>query len=122
MTVRPYRLDYMLWDTLSLTGFILIINAYAFIQRDIYFYFQGRYKKLLVSVLYVIMIITGYFLFYVLFLPTIPYFDFFIRFEPLKEEFSNFPSSPLGAVIFIFLGLGFSYLSVVTFIRRRTYY
>lgn len=121
LTVTPYQLSTILWGTLSLTGFILMANAYIFIHRDLKFCSSGKFQKILITFFYPIMIIIGYLLWYLLFAVPVPYFEFFKPLNTLNEEFSNISTSLMGFSIFIVLGMSFTVLSVFVFKRRRSY-
>lgn len=120
-TAQPYWVDNIIWDTLSLTGFIMMINAYIFIHRDLTIRFQDRYQKLILMILYSILIIMGYLVWYLLFTVAIPYFKFLEPLNQFKKDFPNVSSVAIGAIFFNLCGIGLTVLSIFIFKNRKTY-
>jgi len=120
-TAKPYRIDLIFWEALSITGFILITNAFVFIYRDITSVFYGKFKNNVSVILYNFMIIIGYLIFYLLFSITIPYFDFLKHLVPFQIEGAEFSSSLTGTIFFNVIGLGLSSLSIYVFTHRKSY-
>ena len=120
-TIRPYRVDTIIWETLSLTGFIFMANAILFIHRDLYLSLSRRYQKAGLMAAYSFIIVLGYVLFYFIFAVSIPYFKFLRQLDPFKDNFKTIASSPYAILLSNVLGIGFSIMSVVIYERRRSY-
>jgi len=121
LTIKSYHPNLVLWETLSLTGFILIVGAYPFLFRDISICFPGRYQRLALGIFNLIILIISYAVFYMLFATNVPYFEFLRRLEPQQTEYAKISASPLGTIIFLLLGLGVSSASVYLFKYRKSY-
>lgn len=120
-SVRPYRVDKIVWETLSLCGFVFIANAIFFINRDLSQFWYKKFQRGGLMILYAFVIILGYILFYFIFAVSIPYFKFLRQIDPFKENFENISSSPFTALLLGLLGIGFMGLSIVLFGRRNSY-
>lgn len=119
-TARPYRFDIIFWDTLSVTGFILIANAFPYFFRDLNFCFKEKYKAVIISILLVLMFFIGYLLIFIFGVNEYSW-KIFLPLLPLRKLLINFSTVSTGAIVFILIGLGFSALNVLTFERRKSY-
>lgn len=120
-TIRPYLIDKIILETLTMSGFILMANATLFIYRDLFQTSSGSVRKLDFQIFRAIMILLGYILFYIIFAVGIPYFSFLRRINLFKENFHNVASSPYAAIVFNLLGIGLTIMSVILFARRKSY-
>lgn len=107
------------WKIISFNGVILFFNADYTLSRDLYYCItrkdkiQGIHIDLLPTVFLPLMnaLVLLYF--------AIPHaFHFSL---PLREQLVNAIFSPGGAILLNIVGLGLSYLSVVVFVRRRSF-
>lgn len=110
----------ILWDLMSLTGFVLVMNAAPFIYRDLSYCFHAKSKKVVLVIVYALMIMVGYFLF-ILFIVSAGAVSMSESLLSLKNDFSNFITSFVGALFFNLFGIMMTILSVVVFDRRKTY-
>lgn len=119
--LRPSILDLkILWDLLSLTGFVLILNAAPFIYRDLTYCFQKKSAKVVLVIVYVLMILAGYFLF-MLFVVSARSISLSSDLVLVKKNFSSFINTFRGALIFNFIGIIFTGVSLFIFSKRKTY-
>ena len=121
VTVKPYHTDLIIWEALSLSGFILIGSAMPLIYRDMKICFSRKYQKFVLPVFYLILPILGYTVFYLLFATKIPYFAFFDRIEPYQLKYAKISSSQFASFVFIILGLASTSLSIFLFRWRKSY-
>jgi len=119
--IRPYPLDKIILETLTMSGFILMANATLFIYRDLFRFSFGSIRKSGFRIFNVVMILLGYILFYIIFAVGIPYFSFLRRINLFKENFHNVASSPYAVIVFNLLGIGLTIMSVILFARRKSY-
>jgi hypothetical protein len=119
-TAKPYRFNIIFWDTLSVTGLVLFINAFPYFFPDFKFSFIEKYKTVVLKILLVLIFFIGYILI----------FSFGINeyswkiFQPLlllQNMLASISFTPIGTFIFLLIGLGFSALNIITFERRKSY-
>lgn len=119
--LRPAIFDLKkLWDLLSLTGFVLIMNAAPFLYLDLNFCFQARSKKVALVIIATLMIIALYFLL-MLFIISTGAFSISDSLLSIRNEFSNFIHSGMGALCFNLCAMLITGLSVLVFSKRRTF-
>lgn len=119
--LRPSTFDLkILWDLLSLTGFVLVMNAAPYIYRDLSLCFHDKSKKNVLVILYVLMILAGYLMF-MLFVISAESISLSSDLVLLKTNFSNFINSFGGAVFFSLCGIIFTGISLYVFSKRKTY-
>jgi hypothetical protein len=110
----------ILWDLLSLTGFVLVMNAAPFIYRDLSYCFHAKSKKIMLVILYALMIMAGYFLF-MLFIVSAESISISNDLVLVKKNFSNFINTFRGAVFFNLCGIILTGISLYVFSKRKTY-
>lgn len=120
LSVKPYYAEIIIIETLSVTGFVLMANALPYIYRDLSLNLQGNYQKTLWMIVYTLCVCLGMMLF-LSFAVTESSWRVFKFFLPLKSIIEPFSTSVLGASVFMVLGLGMTWLSVIVFKRRNTY-
>lgn len=119
--LRPSTFDLkILWDLLSLTGFVLVMNAAPYIYRDLSLCFHDKSKKNVLVILYVLMILAGYLMF-MLFVISAESISLSSDLVLVKKNFSSFINTFIGALIFIFCGIIFTGMSLYIFSKRKTY-
>ena len=119
-TVKPYQYDLIFWDTLSVTGFVIIANAFPFIYRDLTNIFSSNISRILLMVFYSIAMIVGIVIFN-LFGINENSWKIFKPLLPLKENVVHIFYSWIGALIFLGLGFCLTGISLIIFKRRKTY-
>jgi len=120
-TARPYHFGLIIGDTLSMTGFMLMVNAISQIQKDLAGYFPGKYNKAVQAIQNSLIILLGYSLLYFLFSKPIPYFAFLRHLKPIHTDLSKVASSWIVILLFNLIGLGLTGLSSILFMRRKSY-
>ena len=120
LTVKPYSVEIIIIEMLSVTGFVLMANALPYIYRDLSLNLQGNYQKTLWMIIYAICVCLGMMLF-LSFAVTESSWRVFKFFLPLKNIVEPFSTSVLGASVFLVLGLGMTWLSVIVFKRRNAF-
>ena len=119
--LRPSIFDLkILWDLLSLTGFVLVLNAAPFIYRDLSYCFQAKSQKVVLVIVYALMILAGYLLF-MLFVVSAESISLSSDLVLLKKNFSSFINTFKGAVFFNLCGIIFTGISLYIFSKRKTY-
>ena len=101
----------------SLTGMVLLANAFTFLQKDLRYLFTGKFAKFILSVVFFILICSGYFIFII----SIMSFDVRPSIDALRIGIRTFFSSGWGALCLLMLGIGFSVLDHWIFLKRKTY-
>ena len=118
---RPSIFDLkILWDLLSLTGFVLVLNAAPFIYRDLSFCFQAKSKKVVLVIVYTLMIMAGYLLF-MLFVVSAESISLSSDLVLVKKGFSSFINTFMGALFFNLCGIILTGISLFVFSKRKTY-
>ena len=120
-TVNPYRQDLIIWQTLSLTGFVLLGAPLPLIYRDLVFCINRKYQKFILPIVYFLLPLAVYIVFYLCFSTRIPYFDFLKHVEPYQLKYGAVASTQAAAFWFILCGLGFSFLCMLLFTMRKEY-
>ncbi|UCC38550.1 MAG: hypothetical protein JSV96_12025 [Candidatus Aminicenantes bacterium] len=105
---------YFLWQTLALTGFILIAASSA-LYHDLNYWLKGKFQKLIINILGPVLFIALLFLYFAAILPPLK------QLEPLNRSLYNFVFSPLGAIIFLVLGIIVAAFCVVIVAHRKSY-
>jgi len=119
--LRPSIFDLKtLWDLLSLTGFVLVMNAAPFIYRDLSYCFHAKSKKIVLVILYALMIMAGYLLF-MLFVVSVESISLSNDLVLVKKGFSNFINTFIGALFFNLCGIILTWISLLVFSKRKTY-
>jgi hypothetical protein len=118
--VRPYRIDIIIWDTISLSGLILIANALMFIFVDLNYTSVKRIHKLMLALLYPFFVLCGFIAFFI-FGVSDQSWQIFKMLLPFKADFSSFSATAIGAMISLLIGLAATYWSLLVFEYRRTY-
>lgn len=118
-SVRPYRLDLIVWEALSITGFVIFGNAFPFIYRDLFYVFIPGRSKPFVIMSYVVLVLLGV-LTFLLFSVTEYSWALVKVVLPLRQYFAPLSTAFLGAILFIFLAVAGVILSVSVFVRRRS--
>lgn len=119
-TARPYRIDIIIWDTISLSGLVLIANALMFIFVDLNYTRIKKVHKLLLALLYPFLILCGFILFFI-FGVSEQSWQIFKLLLPYKADFSSFSATAIGAMISLLIGLAATYGSLLVFEHRSTY-
>ncbi len=119
--VRPYLQDLIIWQVLSLTGFVLLGASLPLIYRDLVFCIPRKYQKFLLPVFYFLLPMAVYIVFYLFFSTRIPYFDFLKQVEPYQLKYAAISSTQAAAFWFIFFGLVFICTSLLLFRLRKEY-
>ncbi len=119
--LRPSIFDLkILWDLLSLTGFVLVMNAAPYIYRDLSYCFHAKSKKVVLVIVYTLMIMAGYLLF-MLFIVSAESISLSNELVLVKNDFSNFINTFMGAFFFNLCGIILSVISLFVFSKRKTY-
>ncbi len=119
--LRPSIFDLkILWDLLSLTGFVVALNAAPFIYRDLSYCFHSKSKKVVLIFVYALMILAGYLLF-ILFVVSVGSISLSNELVLLKQGFSNFINTFKGAFLFNLCGIILTGINLFVFSRRKTY-
>lgn len=119
--LRPSTFELkILWDLLSLTGFVLVMNAAPFIYRDLSYCFHAKSKKVVLVIVYALMILAGYLLF-MLFVVSADSISLSSDLVLLKKNFSNFINTFRGALFFNLCGIISTGISLYVFSKRKTY-
>jgi len=119
-TARPYRIAIIIWDTISLSGLILIANALMFIFVDLNYLGIKKIQKILLAFLAPFVVLSGFIVFFI-FGVSEQTWSIFKILLPYKADFSSFSTTAIGAMISLLIGIAATYLSVLVFMRRRTY-
>jgi len=120
LTVKPYSVEIIILEMLTASGFVLMANALPYIHRDLVLCLQRSYQRTLVMIVYSTSMCVGMVLFLAFFV-TKSSWKIFRILLPLKISMNPFTTSLLGASIFLVLGLGMTWLSVLVFKRRKTF-
>jgi len=107
----------LFWDVMSLTGFVLMVNAAPFLHRDLTHIFLKKFHRFLLMIVYVILVILGYILFIVFIIPL----ENYSALGDVVVFIQETVLSPGGGCIFLFVGLTMTYLSIMLFSRRELY-
>jgi hypothetical protein len=119
--LRPSIFDLkILWDLLSLTGFVLVLNAAPFIYRDLSYCFHSKSKKVVLVIIYALMILAGYLLF-MLFVVSVGSISLSRDLVLVKKNFSSFINTFSGALSFNLCGIILTGISIYVFSKRKTY-
>jgi hypothetical protein len=119
--LRPAVFDLkILWDLLSMTGFVFVLNAAPFIYRDLSFCFHSKSKKVVLVIAYALMILAGYLLF-MLFVVSVGSISLSNDLVLVKKGFSSFINTFRGALFFILFGIVSTVISLFVFSKRKTY-
>jgi hypothetical protein len=122
LIIRPQSFQLsIIWYSLSVTGILVAVNAYPFIHRDLFYCFTGLYQKVILTFIYVILLLLATLLFSLTailrYFPDVP-LDSAV---PLHASFAELTWMPIGALFFLMLGFGLSYLSLIVFQKRKHY-
>ena len=120
-TIRPYRADILIWDTLSFTGFVLLANSVIFIYYDLLYALTNTNQKAIAGFLFLISLIIGYILFFLFSVDEQSWSIFKSFFLPHKDDFSGITSNYIGATASLSIGIMMMILSVFVFGRRKAY-
>jgi len=101
----------------SISGMVLLANACTHLQKDLRYLFTGKLAKLILSVLFFILICTGYFIFSL----SVMSFEVRPEFDSLRKGIRTLFFSEWSAFCLLILGLGFSFLDHWVFKKRKTY-
>lgn len=115
--IRPYPVSKMIWQMLSINGYMLALMAVFAIMNDLYHTFHTVQGGLLIGVIGLVYLGAQ------LFLLDIPGFDT-IRNQWIKSVVSEFIfliSNMQGAIILNLIGFLFIVLNIFTFIKRKYY-
>jgi hypothetical protein len=119
--LRPAIFDLkILWDLLSLTGFVLALNAAPIVYRDLSYCFHSKSKKVVLIIIYALMILAGYLLF-MLFVVSAGSISLSSDLVVVKKGFSSFISTVTGAFFFILCGIISTGISLFIFSKRKAY-
>ena len=119
--LRPAVFDLkILWDLLSMTGFVFVLNAAPFIYRDLSFCFHSKSKKVVLVIAYALMILAGYLVF-MLFVVSVGSISLSSDLVLVKKGFSSFINTFMGALFFILCGIISTGISLFIFSKRKTY-
>lgn len=119
--LRPSIFDLkILWDLLSLTGFVLVLNAAPLIYRDLSYCFHSKSKKVVLVIVYALMILAGYLMF-MLFVVSADSISLSSDLVSVKKGFSSFINTFRGALFFILCGIISTGISLFVFSKRKTY-
>jgi hypothetical protein len=99
---------------LTLTGFILIVNAVILLHRDLRMTFTKKPQRLLIFIFWFVLYVGALFPFYVV----TNFFGLFGEDTPAQNFITRLLESPAG---FIALGMALSVISLVVFIKRKSY-
>ena len=110
----------ILWDLLSLMGFVLVLNAAPFIYRDLSYCFHSKSKKVVLVIAYALMILAGYLLF-MLFVVSVGSISLSSDLVLVKKNFSSFINTFSGALFFNLCGIILTGISLYIFSKRKTY-
>ena len=106
----------LIWQILCLSGVLLVFIAIRFIAHDMRYYINEKYRKFIItSTVILITVLFGAYFFTI--------FSYYgIRpFHSLQEYVPAILLTPKAALLFITIGLFLSTVSVITFIRRKSY-
>jgi len=115
--------DFRIWlirYSIFLTGLWLIINAFPILHRDLNYYFESNYQKIMVGIIYVMIFIIGLFVFssaaLLRYFPSLPV-DFFLS---IREMLTNDPTL-FNAIQYLIFGIILTILNAFIFARRKAY-
>ena len=103
-TSRPYRFDIIFWDTLSVTGFILIANSFPYFFRDLNFCFKKKYTQVILSIILVLMFFIGFLLIFIFGVNEYSW-KIFQPLLPLRKMLIKFSATSIGTIFFILFRL-----------------
>lgn len=123
--IRPYPASKMIWQMLSINGYMLALMTFSYIMNDIHFTFYTLLKDRLYKVIYRLI-------FGVIFIAYLEAFFFLLSIPGLETvrnqwiksvltDFIFFISNMQGAIIVNLIGLSFIMLNIFTFIKRKSY-
>ena len=119
-SVRPYLTDIIIWETLSVTGLILIANAFPFIHVDLTRVFNEKYQRAILSMFYVVIVILGVIIFMLFNVNDYSW----VIFKPLlilKNNFIKITKPPVFALFCLLSGMVITILNLIIFKNRKTY-
>jgi len=119
--IRPYRADILIWEMLSFTGFFLLANSTVFIFHDLLYTLTNKNQKVILGLIFLISIFIGYVLFFLFSVDEQSWNIFKNLLLPYKNDFSNFSSNYIGAIVSLSIGFIMTILGVVVFKQRKTY-
>jgi hypothetical protein len=105
------------WHLLTTTSFILMVNAGTFLQRDIYQIVKNKAVRLLIGIVWIGLLLFVYMLFALLIIPT----SDFGSLDFIRILFHKTLLTSLGSILFFIVGLVFTLLSCVLYVKRSHY-
>lgn len=114
---RPYVVSLIIWDTLTVTGFVLIANAIVFIYRDMAYMSLSKIQKNFAVFSGIIFIILAL-IFYLQLGISGNSYKIFAPLLPVKENVIRISATWPAAVISFILGVGMTVLSIFSYKRR----
>jgi hypothetical protein len=118
--VRPYPTTYLIWDMLSASGFIMVVNAFPYCARDLCLESQPKWKRLLSGIAYLILLLGFYYLL-LIFTANFRFLKLFQIPESATLSVVHYLSTTQGAVMVLLLGLLGSLLSYFLFGQRKNW-
>ena len=118
--VKPYQSEIIIFEMLTVSGFVLMANAFPYMHRDISVFHHNVYLKTLLMIVYTAFMCMGTVLFLTL---TVTESSWRIMrvLLPLKNYIFPLSTSFLGASLFLILGLGMTWLSIFLFKQRKAF-
>ena len=120
-TAKPYLFNIIIWDTLSITGLIMFVNAFPYFFSDFNSCFKSRSIVVVLSTILVIFFFIVYISMFS-FSITDHSWNIFQQLLPLQKLLTSISSTPIGVIFFILIGIIFSILNVLTFTHRKSYF
>jgi len=117
---RPYSIDIIIWDTLSVTGFVLLANAISFIYRDVAYISFSKFQQSLLVISFLIFAILALIYYLQLGVGESSY-KIFAPLLPIKENVIRVSAYGPAAMVILLFGLGMTILSFATHRRRGTF-
>jgi hypothetical protein len=120
LTTPLYPQGIIIWDTISLSGLVLIANALVFVFIDVNYTRINKIQKTLLALLYPFLVFSGFIAFFI-FGVSEQSWKITKFLLPYKADFSSFSATVIGALISLLIGIAATYLSIMVFKRRRMY-
>ena len=112
--------QFMIWDTISITGLVFTFVAIPLIYRDLNHTFLQKKQRYLMTIIYMLFAVLGYFFLIAFFVGPNTSNDL-IFIELVSYFVIGITHDALGAIIVLCSGLVLLILSKHTFIKRKSY-
>ncbi len=110
----------LVWYFISLSSIIFTFNLAPFFHKDLTSIFTGKFAKGFITIAYIAIFISAYFLF----IGTRALTRYFSipAFEILSGQIHQLSPSPIGAIFFLIITISLSLASILLYQKRKLYF